>query len=126
MWKEYNPNPRGNQRAGDCVIRAIAKATGYDWEKIYSELSIYGYSLGDWGNSNGVWDAYLRSTGFKRYVLPNTCPLCYTVADFTTDNPIGTYILGTGKHAVTVVDGEYYDSWNSGEEMPIYYYTKEL
>lgn len=107
------------------MIRAITKATGYDWEKIYSELSIYGYSLGDWGNSNGVWDAYLRSIGFKRYVLPNTCPLCYTVENFTVDNPKGAFILATGKHAVAVVDGNYFDSWNSGAEVPIYYYTKE-
>lgn len=26
---QYNPNPRGN-RVGDCVIRAISKATGRD------------------------------------------------------------------------------------------------
>lgn len=126
MWKQYNPNPRGNQHAGDCVIRAITKALETDWDRVYSELSVYGYSLGDWGNSNFVWDAYLRKNGFKRHILPNTCPYCYTIADFARDYPIGTYILGTGKHAVTVVDGNYYDSWESGNEIPIYYYTKEL
>lgn len=126
MWKEYNPNPRGNEYAGDCVIRAITKATGQSWESVFAGLSLEGYYSGDWGNSNGVWDTYLRKKGFRRYILPNTCPYCYTIADFTRDYPIGTYILGTGKHAVTVVDGDYYDSWNSGEEMPIYYYTKEL
>lgn len=125
MWKQYNPNPRGNQYAGDCVIRAITKALDTDWDRVYSELSVYGYSLGDWGNSNGVWDAYLRDIGFKRYVLPNSCPSCYTVSDFASERPKGTYILATGRHAVTVSDGDYYDSWDSGAEVPIYYYTKE-
>lgn len=125
MFKKFNPNPRGNDFAGDCVIRAIVKATGQTWESVFVGLSLMGYFSGDWGNSNGVWDAYLRKNGFKRYILPNTCPYCYTIADFARDHPIGTYILGTGKHAVTVVDGNYYDSWESGNEIPIYYYTKE-
>lgn len=66
MWKQYNPNPRGNQHAGDCVIRGITKLTGKSWEDVYTELSIYGYSFGDWGNSNAVFDAYLRDQGYKR------------------------------------------------------------
>ena len=126
MWKKYNPNPRGNEYAGDCVIRAITKATGQSWESVFAGLSLEGYYTGDWGNSNGVWDTYLRKKGFKRYILPNTCPYCYTIEDFATDNPKGTYIVGTGTHAVSVVDGTVYDSWDSTKETPIYYYTKEI
>jgi hypothetical protein len=47
------------------------------------------------------------------------------VADFAADHNKGTYILGTGRHAVTVKDGNWLDSWDSGAECPIYYYTKE-
>lgn len=122
MFKKYNPNPSGNWRAGDCVIRAITKATGKDWNKVYAELSVYGYQYGDWGNSNGVWDAYLRDQGFSRAVVPNSCPTCFTVADFCEEFPKGNFILATGKHAVAVSDGDYYDTWDSGREMPIYYY----
>ena len=124
MYRYYNPNPRGRWWANDCVIRAIAKATGDDWESIYAGLSAYGFIIGDWGDNNGVWDAYLRDNGFKRYILPNECPYCYTVADFVKDHPTGIYILATGRHAVTVLNGDWYDSWNSGEEVPIYYYTR--
>lgn len=125
MFKKFNPNPRGNDFAGDCVIRAIVKATGQTWESVFVGLSLMGYFSGDWGNSNGVWDAYLRKNGFKRYILPNTCPYCYTIADFARDHPSGAFILGTGSHAVCVDSGSYYDSWDSGNEIPIYYYTKE-
>lgn len=31
--------------------------------------------------------------------------------------PRGRYIVGTGNHAVAVVDGDYYDSWDSGNEI---------
>lgn len=122
MWKEYNPNPRGNKYAGDCVIRAIAKAMGKTWETIFVELSLAGFFSGDWGNSNSVWDKYLTDHHFKRYICPN----CTTVAEFANSHKDGTYILGTGTHAVAVVDGVFFDSWDSGQEMPIYFYAKEV
>ena len=122
MYKKYNPNPRGNEHAGDCVIRAIAKAMGKTWETAFVELSLAGFFSGDWGNSNNVWDRYLTDHHFKRYI----CPTCTTVAEFANSHKGGTYILGTGTHAVAVIDGAYFDSWDSGQEMPIYFYTKEV
>lgn len=123
MFIYYNPNPRG-KNAGDCVVRAIAKTTGQDWESIYAELSAFGYSFGDWGNSNGTWAAYLKRKGFSRHIIPDTCPDCYTVEDFAAEHPDGRYIAATGEHAVAVVDGDIYDSWDSSYEVPIYYFHK--
>lgn len=126
MYVYYNPNPRGRWYAGDCVIRAISKAEGQDdWEKIYSGLSAYGFMIGEWGNHNAVWDAYLRDHGYKRYICPNTCPFCYSIADFAREHPEGTYIVGTGRHAVAIVGGNVFDSWDSSGQTPIYYYKKE-
>lgn len=125
MYVYYNENPRENYHAGDCVIRAVMRVTGESWEKIYTELCAEGFYIGEWGNNNGVWDSYLRQRGFKRHICPNDCPHCYSIADFAAEHPHGTYIAATGTHAVAVVDGNYYDSWNSGGEMPIYYYSKE-
>ena len=79
----------------------------------------------DMPSSNAVWGAYLISKGFHREVIPNTCPDCYTVRDFCVDHPRGAYLLAIGTHVVTVVDGDYYDSWDSGNEIPVYYFTKE-
>lgn len=39
--------------------------------------------------------------------------------------PRGTYVIGTGTHAVCVIDGNYYDAWDSGEETPTYFYRKK-
>ena len=126
MYVYYNPNPRGRWYAGDCVIRAISAAEKTDdWEAIYAGLSLYGFTIGDWANSNGVWDAYLRDKGYTRHICPNNCSFCYNIADFAKEHPRGTYIVGTGRHAVAVIDGDWLDSWDSGGEIPIYYYTKE-
>lgn len=122
-WRVYNPNPH-HQSRGDCVVRAISKILGYTWDQTYIELSIQGFLMKDWGDSNNVWDAYLKGCGFKRRVIPNTCPDCYTVKDFCNDHSFGEYILATGSHVVAVIDGDYYDSWDSGNEIPIYYYER--
>lgn len=124
MWKQHNENPIKNNRVGDCVIRAISTALNQDWVKTYAELCVQGLMFCDLPSSNAVWGSYLAHKGYKRSVIPNNCN-CYTVEDFCKDHPNGTYILGTGTHALTVVDGDYYDVWNSGNETPIYYFTKE-
>ena len=124
MYVHLNLN-RDNKFVGDCVVRAIAKLLNQSWERTYIDLVIQGYILADMPSSDFVWQAYLKRHGFKRYVIPNTCPDCYTVADFAADHPTGNYLLFVGQHVVTVVDGDYYDSWDSGYRVPIYYFTKQ-
>ena len=124
MYSYFNPNPIKNNRVGDCVIRAISKSLNQSWEETYIELCLLGYIMGDWGSSNAVWNAYLKSKGFIREIVSNDCPDCYTINDFANEHPNGTYIIGTGTHAVTIVDGVIYDAWNSENEQPIYFYYK--
>lgn len=124
MWKRFNPNPM-NKAVGDCVVRAIVKATGMSWMEVFNLLCDKGAQLYDMPSSNGVWGAMLRDMGFKRYSIPNSCPYCYTIRDFAEDHPDGLYILATGSHVVTCEDGCYYDSWDSGDEIPQFYYTEE-
>ena len=123
MYSYFNPNPR-SRRVGDCVVRAISKALNQSWEETYIELSLLGYIMGDWGSSNAVWNAYLISQGFKRDIVSTDCPDCYTIENFCNEHPKGTYVIGTGSHAVAVVDGILFDSWNSLGEVPIYFYYK--
>jgi len=119
----YNPNPLGLS-VGDCTVRAISKVTGLNWQETYLYLLIQGYMMSDMPSANRVWGELLKSFGFKRQLLPDTCPDCYTIRDFCRDNPIGTYLLGTGEHVVAVIDGNYYDSWDSGNEIPIYFFER--
>lgn len=122
-WQSYNNNPKRN-RVGDCTVRAISKALNQDWETTYAGLSAYGFSLGDMPNANHVWGAYLEDKGFNQYLVDRHGKRPYTVSDFCQDNPQGTYILAIDGHVVCVINGIYYDTWNSGEEIPIYYWTR--
>lgn len=123
-WQTCNLNPFG-KHVGDCVVRALSLALDQDWDTTYLELMSQGFSMKDMPSSNAVWGQYLKNKGYKRYVIPDECPDCYTISEFCTDNPQGIYILGTGTHVVTIKDGSYYDTWDSGREIPLYYFEKE-
>ena len=119
-----NPNPVKNL-VGDCVIRGIALLTNQAWEDVYWDIAEQGGAMYDMPSSNEVWSSYLKSLGYKKRIIPNSCPDCYTIKSFCIDKPLGKYLLATGTHVVAVIDGDYYDTWDSGDEIPIYYFTKE-
>ena len=125
MYEEYNPNPI-SRRVGDCAVRALAKALDLTWEQVYSLLVVNGFLMGDMPSSDSVWGAVLRQNGFYREVIPNKCPECYTAEDFCIDNPKGTFILCFGGHVATVVDGVLYDTWDSSNLVPQFYWHKEV
>lgn len=121
----YNPNP-AHKSVGDCTIRAISRALGQSWENTYIGLALEGFIRGDLPNADSVWGPYLKKHGFTRHMLPDECPDCYTVADFAADHQQGTYILSMpGRHVLCVQDGNWWDSWDSGGECPVYFWSKE-
>lgn len=125
IFQQYNPNPAG-RIVGDCAVRAVAKALGVDWETAYVMMAMNGYGMGDMPSSDSVWGATLRQNGFYRESVPNECPNCYTAEDFAKDHPSGVFVLGFGGHVATIVDGILYDSWDSSQEIPVYFwYRKE-
>lgn len=124
MWVKFNNNPM-SRTVGDCAVRAVSLALGVDWEEAYNLIADAGYAMGDMPSSDSVWGAVLRQHGFYREAIPNSCPDCYTVEDFVKDFPRGVYVLGFGGHVATVIDGDLYDSWNSSNEVPVYFWYKK-
>lgn len=124
MYIEYNPNPAG-RNTGDCTLRAISKAMGFSWDEAFFEIIAQAYMMKELSSiSSNVWGSYLKSKGYVRKVIPNYCPDCYTIKDFCDDHFSGTYLVATGSHVVACIDGNYYDSWDSGNEVPVYYWEK--
>ena len=124
MWRYYLNNPIGRS-VQDCTVRALSKALNLSWDDAHKELSEASRQMGTMMHDNSVMDAILRRNGFLRKNIPNYCPECYSVEEFCEDHPKGLYVLGTGTHVVTVIDGDWFDSWNSGYEVPLYYWYKE-
>ena len=124
MWKMFNPNPGGLQTI-DCTVRAVCAVTGLDWEMAHKLLCDFSRVLYTMPSADSAWWEFLKGIGFTQYGLIDQCPDCYTVADFAVDHPHGVYVLGPKQHAVAVIDGEYWDSWDSGNTVPTYFFRRK-
>ena len=124
MYQYYNPNPC-NKRVGDCTIRAICKVLDKPWDEVYMALCTQGLMMCDMPSSNNVWGSYLKSQGFTRHIIPDDGIERYSVIDFCHDHPKGIYLLSLQSHVVAVADGVYFDTWESGNEIPVYYWERK-
>ena len=123
MWIYANPNPC-RQEEPDCVVRAIAIATDQSWKKVHRDLCQLSCEKCTMPSVNWLWGLYLKRKGFERFLLPESCPACVTVKDFARMYPEGTYVVGTGTHAVAVINGNWYDAWNSADETLTFFYER--
>ena len=121
MWVYANPNPEKKQ-VPDCVIRAICIALNKPWLEVSDGLYAFARREHSVTCDDNIWGHYLYSLGFEPFLLPESCPRCITIKEFSKMHPYGIYIIGTGKHAVAIIDGNYYDSWDSGNEIPSFFW----
>ena len=105
---EENLNPL-NKKAGDCVIRALSKASGKSWNTVYKELCEMGFKLKALPDGKEVWSEWLKqnifnegSINIQRHKETNSKILC--------KQTYKRYILSVAHHLVTVVNGRYYDT----------------
>lgn len=101
------------------MIRGISKVLGQTWEKTYTDLCFEGLTVCDMPSSNSVWGNYLKKNGFiqKAVDIQPVEALCQSL-------PKGVYLLATGSHVVAMIDGNYYDAWDSGMELVSYLFVK--
>lgn len=124
MWIRVNPNPK-RKHVPDCVVRAVAIALNISWYQAFDGICAVAKYDCSMPSDDNVWGHYLLSLGFKPFKLPESCPSCTTIYDFCKLYTRGTYIIGTGSHAVAVIDGNYYDTWDSGDEIPSFFWKIE-
>ena len=124
MYVYANPNPCRREEP-DCVVRAVCIATDRDWDEVHWDLCILSHYECTMPSVNWLWELYLKRNGFEKFLLPESCPKCVTVREFAKRHPKGTYVIGTGSHAVCVRDGDWIDLWDSGDEVPTYFYRKK-
>lgn len=119
----YNPNP-AKKEVGDCVIRAICKATGKSWRDVYLELCDLGLELSDMPNGDTTWKEYLTREGFT-YVPCKVKRGEKRPKVNTIKIPNNTRaVLRVANHLVTIENNKYYDLWDSGECSVYGYWIK--
>ena len=115
----YQPNTKDiKDEFGDCQIRALSKALNCSWLEAFDKaISI---CREEWVSL--IFDApvkvrsrMLDKLGFDYHGISNKAGSKRpTVDSFAKDHPEGTYILAVAHHEVAVVNGKYYDTWDSG------------
>ena len=117
-YKYYQPNKKDlKDKYGDCVIRALTKALNMEWLQVFDEMQPISREMQVPFNCRPCYEKYIESKGLKYIGISNKKGTKRPTVDrFAKDHTTGTYILRVAHHLVTVVDGIYYDTWDSGEK----------
>lgn len=125
----YQPNDKDlKDKTGDCQVRALSKALNISWLEAF-DLTIpicrelQTYTIFD-GNFEKTKEA-MKQLGFDYHGIPvQKGKKRPTVLSFAKEHSTGTYICRIAHHAVAVVDGRYFDTWDSGQCKLYGYYER--
>ena len=106
---------------GDCVIRAIAIATGKDYREVRDALFELAREMWVMPSTTDCYEAYLTSLGWERHSPLKDGNRKVLVKDFPIKT--GAVIIHTCKHLTTIVDGEIHDTWDTSGSAANSYYT---
>lgn len=114
-WHKFNPNPKA-RNIGDCTLRSYCAAFGIDWNKAYdiaSKIAKDNASMIQYVADKVLIDHFKceKDDTYKPKAKDRI-----TVNNFAMSHPYGTFILHVRGHQVTVKNGEYWDSWDSGDK----------
>lgn len=124
MFKFYQPNKKQSM-TGDCVVRALCKATGREWLDVFDELIIYSKDMQVMPSSKLCYEKFLRIHNFTYTGISNKKGTKRpTVDSFSKEHKQGIFVLIVANHLVTSFDGNYYDTWDSGHKSLYGYWTK--
>lgn len=125
----YQPNKKDlKDKVGDCQVRALSKVLGLSWVEAFDitipicrELQTYTFFDCDQEKTKEA----MSRLGFDYTGVSNKKGTKRpTVDSFAKDHPHGTFIVKVARHVVAVVNGKYYDTWDSGDRSLYGYYTK--
>jgi len=122
--EKYKPMKLKKDATSDCVVRAIAHATGQDYKETFQDLINLSWQTLENMNDEKCYEEYLYRMGWEKHKpMRNGRNRKFKVNQFPKT---GTYIILTTGHLTCVKDGILYDSWNCGKSSSNSYYTKTL
>jgi hypothetical protein len=127
----YNPNPKQKfhkdgtpykWKYGDCAIRAIARLCDLNWDGAF-DLAV-GYCRDNHMVCSDPYliDVMMKDLGYAKTGYKTRERM--KVKDFCKAHTHGRYMCNVAGHVVAVVNGKYYDAWDSGEMYVTSYYEK--
>lgn len=116
MYVRHTANPQ--RETNDCAIRSIANATGRPWQNVMRELCDIAIEMYDMPNSTRVIDEYF----YNRKIFANQPSQPTNVLQFASEHPSGRFVVCLTDHAISIIDGDYYDLVDSGKGEIVDYY----
>ena len=110
IYSFYNPHPKG-LLTGDCVKRALTRASGKDYHQIQLDLNrLKKITKSKAFNDNKNWLHYVEKDlhGTKLGEYRNM-----KIGDFAKLGLQGKFVISCRGHLTIVEDGILYDTWNS-------------
>lgn len=125
--REENLNFK-NKKTCDCVIRALANASGKDYKQVASELfdlyMKYGYMI----NDKHTYERWLENNGFVKYKQPRKSDNTkYLVGEIDKLVRLGeNVVIRLANHLSSVSNNELVDIWDCRYKTIGNYYVKEV
>lgn len=115
MYYYFQPNSKDhNNEIGDCVIRAICKVSGKSWKEIFDALCTIARTRQSLPNYSDVFSQYLESFGYKHKIVKKKLTVKYASLLSKSNKRL---VMRCEGHLVAAVDGDYYDTWDSGKKI---------
>lgn len=122
LW--INVNPNGN-KVNDCVVRAIAYASGKSWHEVFGLLCETAGKMAMMPNDNEVYTAVLESLGFvkQKIATPKKGGKRKCVLDLAKE--CANLAVVKAAHHLVALDGQghYVDIWDCGNKTAYTYWT---
>lgn len=125
-YQYYQPNNKDvKDDYGDCVIRALTKVLDMNWMGVFVDMLPTCTEYQALHNNQKAYTEYLKSKGFVYTGISNKKGTKRpTVKSFAREHKAGKYFVTVANHVVAIIDGQYFDTWDSGEKSMYGYWTK--
>ena len=124
-YRYHNENPKG-RRTDDCVIRAIATATGQTWDDTLRGLTECAIKHKYMINCPDLYGKYLKELGWEKQKQPRKRDnKRYRAYEFVKNfDGIAVANIGT-QHVACIKNGQVWDIWDSSNEVVGNYWVKK-
>lgn len=123
----YQPNGKDiKDTFGDCVIRALTKVENKSWVEVFDELAPIAREMQCMPNGKPCYEEFLKRRGYEYVGVSNKRGTKRpTVSSFALAHKQGVFIARVAHHIVAVIDGRFYDTWDSGWKSLYGYWVKK-
>jgi hypothetical protein len=124
VFQYYNANPKGKNTT-DCVVRAIAAATGMTWEDVLLDMTKCALKYKLMVDDPALYSKYLKEKGWTKHNQPRRKNGTKFKASEWAPTYKGVAVAHIGSHHMAMIShGKVWDTWYSADGIIGNYWSK--